>query len=71
MSHREPATVVAYPDGPLVIRGDFTLQDAGGAEVEHHGTAVALCRCGRSRVQPFCDGTHKLRRMAARQRAGD
>ena len=26
---------------------------------------VALCRCGKSRLRPFCDGTHKLVRFKA------
>lgn len=68
MTRSESATVVPYPDGPLVIRGDFTLQNADGTELEHHGTAVALCRCGNSKRQPLCDGTHKLARAAARRR---
>ena len=26
---------------------------------------IALCRCGKSRLRPFCDGTHKLVRFRA------
>lgn len=58
-------TVVPYPDGPLVVRGDFVIHEADGSTIEHHGMAVALCRCGRSAQKPFCDGTHKLTRRAA------
>jgi CDGSH-type Zn-finger protein len=64
-------TVVPYPDGPLIIRGDFRLQNVDGAPIEQYGSAVALCRCGRSAVKPFCDGTHKrpdARQRPARQR---
>jgi CDGSH-type Zn-finger protein len=57
--HR-PARVVAYDDGPIVVQGDFSLEDADGTVIEHHGSAVALCRCGKSRRKPFCDDTHKL-----------
>ncbi|HEY7875430.1 MAG TPA: CDGSH iron-sulfur domain-containing protein [Actinomycetota bacterium] len=48
-----------YADGPYVVRGDFTLIDEDGREVELHRRTIALCRCGRSRMKPFCDGTHK------------
>ena len=49
-----------YADGPYVVRGDFTLIDENGEEVELHRRTIALCRCGRSRMKPFCDGTHKV-----------
>lgn len=41
------------------MRGPFTLVDQDGNEIEVRREVVALCRCGRSRMRPFCDGTHK------------
>lgn len=55
-------SVVPYPDGPLIIRGEFALEDVDGTPIEHAGRAVALCRCGKSQSKPFCDGMHKLLR---------
>ncbi len=49
----------AYPDGPLLVRGPFVLRDADGSTIAVRRRTVALCRCGRSRGLPFCDGTHK------------
>lgn len=64
---REPAvTVTAYPDGPLVVRGDFAVRTEDDAEI--HGPVVALCRCGRSGRPPLCDGTH--RKPRGRRRPG-
>ncbi len=51
--------VTAYPDGPYVVRGAFRLVDSSGAAIEVRRRTVAVCRCGRSRLAPFCDGTHK------------
>ena len=56
----EPATtVVPYEDGPLLIRGDFTLMTPDGRVIDRGRRTVALCRCGKSALKPFCDGTHK------------
>ena len=52
------ATVTIYPDGPLVLRGDFALREIDGTPVPTP-RIVALCRCGRSAVKPLCDGSHK------------
>lgn len=52
------ATITPYRDGPYLIRGDFRLVDQDGNEIETRRTTIALCRCGRSRMRPFCDGTH-------------
>jgi len=60
------ATVITpYRDGPLVVRGPVRLVDQDGREIEVDRRTIALCRCGRSRLRPFCDGTHKLTRFSA------
>jgi CDGSH-type Zn-finger protein len=53
------ATVVPYENGPLLVRGNFTLVTPDGEVIEPGRTTVALCRCGKSAIKPFCDGTHK------------
>ena len=53
------ATVTAYPDGPLVVRGDVEIL-VDGVPVPRTRRTVALCRCGGSTIKPFCDGTHKV-----------
>ncbi|WP_431805628.1 CDGSH iron-sulfur domain-containing protein [Microbacterium paraoxydans] len=55
----EPVTVTAYPDGPLLVRGDIEVRAADGQLIDPGRRTVALCRCGLSAVKPFCDGTHK------------
>jgi CDGSH-type Zn-finger protein len=54
------ARVTPYRDGPLLLRGAFELTDQDGNAIPTRRTTVALCRCGRSQLRPFCDGTHKL-----------
>lgn len=54
------ATITSYPDGPYLVRGDFTVLDQNGNELPVERRTIALCRCGKSRIRPFCDGTHKL-----------
>ncbi len=52
--------ITPYRDGPLLVRGDFRLQDQNGNEIDAGRETIALCRCGKSRTRPFCDGSHKL-----------
>lgn len=52
-------TVRAYPDGPLIVRGDVTILGPDGAPVPRRRATVALCRCGASTIKPFCDDSHK------------
>jgi CDGSH-type Zn-finger protein len=44
----------------LLIRGPFRLQDQQGNEIVVDRETIALCRCGKSRLRPLCDGSHKL-----------
>ena len=68
----EPDVVITpYRDGPLLVRGPFKLQDQDGNVIEVGRRTVALCRCGKSRTRPFCDGTHKVVRFRAPSGAED
>lgn len=42
-------------DGPYIVKGAIELKDADKPESEEH---YALCRCGKSKNKPFCDGQH-------------
>ncbi|MGX6600682.1 CDGSH iron-sulfur domain-containing protein [Micromonosporaceae bacterium Da 78-11] len=54
------STITPYQDGPLIVRGDFELRTPDGELIEPGRGTIALCRCGKSAVKPFCDGTHKV-----------
>jgi len=58
-------TITTYRDGPLLVRGPFELLDQDGTVIETVGRTVALCRCGKSRTRPLCDGTHRLVHFSA------
>ena len=53
------ATITPYRDGPLIVRGDFQLLDQDGNAIDPGRETIALCRCGKSGIKPFCDGSHK------------
>lgn len=53
------ATITPYRDGPLIVRGVFRLEDQDGTEIDPGRRTIALCRCGKSGIKPFCDGAHK------------
>ena len=61
----DDVVITPYRDGPLLVRGPFTLQDQDGNEIEVGRKTVALCRCGKSRLRPFCDGSHQVVRFKA------
>ena len=61
----DKARITPYKDGPLLVRGEFELTDQDGNAIETNRKTIALCRCGRSRLKPFCDGTHNATRFKA------
>lgn len=51
------AEISIMKNGPIIIRGHFKLKDIDGNEIVTENTA-ALCRCGRTKTPPICDGSH-------------
>jgi CDGSH-type Zn-finger protein/uncharacterized Fe-S cluster protein YjdI len=54
---RRPTLVVPVDDGPLVLLGDLHVRTPEGDTIVRE-YRLTLCRCGRSRNQPFCDNSH-------------
>ena len=54
-----PVVITACEDGPLLVRGAFAIRARDGRPIDARRGTVALCRCGKSAIRPFCDGTHK------------
>ncbi|HWI21944.1 MAG TPA: CDGSH iron-sulfur domain-containing protein [Baekduia sp.] len=59
MADPDETRITPYRNGPYLVRGAISLVDQNGAEIPVNRKVIALCRCGRSRMRPFCDGTHK------------
>lgn len=53
-----PVTIRAVKGGPLLVKGPVTLLDVDGS-VLREANSMVLCRCGRSKTPPFCDGEHR------------
>lgn len=58
--------VIVCPGGPLLLRGEHLVEDAEGVTHQTRRPVSAVCRCGKSASQPWCDGTHKV--LAVRDR---
>ena len=52
--------ITVYEDGPYLVRGSYVVRAQDGEELEFTRRTIALCRCGKSRMRPLCDGTHRL-----------
>ena len=57
-SRNEPVSAKIMSDGPIVLKGDFTLVYNGITKEIKEGI-ISICRCGISDHQPFCDGRHR------------
>lgn len=58
--------VIFCPNGPMLLRGDHVVQDEAGNEHRTTRPVSAVCRCGASKIKPWCDGTHKAMRKRPR-----
>ena len=57
-------SIAVVPDGPLWVRGGIPIEAPDGFVYEVRNR-VTLCRCGQSRNQPFCDGSHEQVKFTA------
>jgi uncharacterized Fe-S cluster protein YjdI/CDGSH-type Zn-finger protein len=54
----EQTTMVPIRNGPLLLHGRLRVIGANGAVLADE-TRLALCRCGKSQNEPFCDNSHR------------
>jgi CDGSH-type Zn-finger protein len=79
---KEGMKVKVLKDGPYLVTGgvplveDTVVVDEDGDPVEYHRTkeyplqlSYALCRCGRTKNPPFCDGAHANPKWDGTERA--
>ena len=57
-SKEQPVSVKIMADGPIVLKGNFTLLYNGNKK-EVKDSMISICRCGVSDHMPFCDGQHR------------
>ncbi|MEY4191308.1 MAG: hypothetical protein RIR17_2044 [Planctomycetota bacterium] len=56
----DPIVIRCRDNGPFVVKGPVQVVDNAGNPfpIPAGKEVVALCRCGASKVKPFCDGAH-------------
>jgi CDGSH-type Zn-finger protein len=67
------------PDGSYKVYGPVRMFDVDDVEYDLEprrkadkvGDRIKLCRCGRSKTQPFCDESHKDCGFGSRPRVSD
>jgi CDGSH-type Zn-finger protein len=64
--------ITCLPNGPYLLDVDVgaDIVDTSGKVFAVAGRPrIALCRCGHSKVKPFCDGAHKAASFVAEDSA--
>lgn len=56
-SNTSSVKITIKKGGALRISGPVEIIDANGNTI--HRDRASLCRCGQSKLQPYCDGSHK------------
>jgi len=51
--------IFCLKNGPVRVYGAVDIEDANGRHTITTSMVHELCRCGASRVAPFCDGSHE------------
>lgn len=55
---KKPPEVRITRNGPMILKGNFSFRDSSGI-IKSGEQEILLCRCGESKIMPFCDCTHK------------
>lgn len=55
-------SVEIVPDGPALVRGATAVEDSDGVPHQATRPVVAVCTCGLTQREPWCDATHKRAR---------
>ena len=61
-------TIETIKNGPYIVKGDAELIDSEGNKFPAE-KRIALCRCGASTEEPFCDGSHSKIGFKAAEKA--
>jgi len=61
-------TIQTIKNGPYIVTGPVELKDSDGISFSVE-KRIALCRCGASTENPFCDGTHSKIGFQAAEKA--
>ncbi len=63
-------TIVVSNNGPLYVRGELEI-DGAADDMPGVRFRAALCRCGESKIKPFCDNSHEAAGFVDRGAVGE